>query len=179
MILALVIVLVFVVVTGLVLAGVSVRVLREYERGVVFRLGRVTSQRGPGMIFLLPAIDRMVRVSLRTVTLQLDGERVGIDASFGEARQHRFGISAILGHHSLDLAVLGEGPQCLFGHGVDGVGCRQGLDIQRIRRLRILGSGASPKEPLGMRAGVENALPPGRGKQRAIRLVGTLRDGDA
>jgi regulator of protease activity HflC (stomatin/prohibitin superfamily) len=75
-ILALVIVLIFVAVTGLVLAGVSVRVLREYERGVVFRLGRVTSQRGPGMIFLLPAIDRMVRVSLRTVTLQIPAQEI-------------------------------------------------------------------------------------------------------
>jgi len=54
----------------------SVRVLREYERGVVFRLGRVTSQRGPGLIFLLPAIDRMVRVSLRTVTLQIPAQEV-------------------------------------------------------------------------------------------------------
>ena len=76
MILALVLVLIFLVVTGLVLAGVSVRVLREYERGVVFRLGRVTSQRGPGMIFLLPVIDRMVRVSLRTVTLQIPAQEV-------------------------------------------------------------------------------------------------------
>jgi regulator of protease activity HflC (stomatin/prohibitin superfamily) len=54
----------------------SVRVLREYERGVVFRLGRVTSQRGPGLIFLLPAIDRMVRVSLRTVTLQIPAQEI-------------------------------------------------------------------------------------------------------
>jgi regulator of protease activity HflC (stomatin/prohibitin superfamily) len=53
-----------------------VRVLREYERGVVFRLGRVTSQRGPGMIFLLPAIDRMVRVSLRTVTLEIPAQEI-------------------------------------------------------------------------------------------------------
>jgi regulator of protease activity HflC (stomatin/prohibitin superfamily) len=49
---------------------------REYERGVVFRLGRVTSQRGPGLIFLLPGADRMVRVSLRTVTLQIPAQEV-------------------------------------------------------------------------------------------------------
>ncbi len=54
-----------------VLAGASVRVLREYERGVVFRLGRVMRQRGPGLILLLPGVDRMVRVSLRTVTLRI------------------------------------------------------------------------------------------------------------
>ena len=76
MILALVIALVCVAGTVIVLAGASVRVLREYERGVVFRLGRVTSQRGPGLIFLLPAIDRMVRVSLRTVTLKIPAQEI-------------------------------------------------------------------------------------------------------
>jgi regulator of protease activity HflC (stomatin/prohibitin superfamily) len=73
---AIAIVLVCVAVTALVLAGVSVRVLREYERGVVFRLGRVTSQRGPGLIFLLPVLDRMVRVSLRTVTLEIPAQEI-------------------------------------------------------------------------------------------------------
>ena len=58
------------------LAAASVRVLREYERGVVFRLGRVTEQRGPGLIFLLPVIDRMVRVSLRTVTLKIPAQDI-------------------------------------------------------------------------------------------------------
>jgi regulator of protease activity HflC (stomatin/prohibitin superfamily) len=53
-----------------------VRVLREYERGVVFRLGRVTTPRGPGLVFLIPALDRMVRVSLRTVTLQIPAQEV-------------------------------------------------------------------------------------------------------
>ncbi|HWY91021.1 MAG TPA: slipin family protein [Solirubrobacteraceae bacterium] len=76
MILALVIVLLCLMATALVLAAASVRVLREYERGVVFRLGRVTSQRGPGLIFLLPAIDRMVRVSLRTITLQIPAQEI-------------------------------------------------------------------------------------------------------
>ena len=76
MILAAVIVLVCVVVTLLALASASVRVLREYERGVVFRLGRITNQRGPGLIFLLPAVDRMVRVSLRTVTLKVPAQDI-------------------------------------------------------------------------------------------------------
>ena len=52
------------------------RVLREYERGVVFRLGRVTTQRGPGLILLVPGVDRMVRVSLRTVTLRVPAQEV-------------------------------------------------------------------------------------------------------
>ena len=58
------------------LAAASVRVLREYERGVVFRLGRVTDQRGPGLVLLIPAVDRMVRVSLRTVTLKVPAQDV-------------------------------------------------------------------------------------------------------
>jgi regulator of protease activity HflC (stomatin/prohibitin superfamily) len=73
---ALVIVLVCLAALAVVAAGVSVRVLREYERGVVFRLGRVTSQRGPGLIFLLPVVDRMVRVSLRTVTLEIPAQEI-------------------------------------------------------------------------------------------------------
>ena len=76
MIAAIVILLVCFLGAGLVLAGMSIRVLREYERGVVFRLGRVTPARGPGLIFLLPAIDRMVRVSLRTVTLKVPAQEV-------------------------------------------------------------------------------------------------------
>ena len=58
------------------LAGASVRVLREYERAVVFRLGRLTGQRGPGLIMLIPGVDRMVRVTLRTVTLAIPPQDV-------------------------------------------------------------------------------------------------------
>ncbi len=76
MIAAVLLVLAFVLVIAATLAAASVRVLREYERGVVFRLGRVTSQRGPGMIYLLPAIDRLVRVSLRTVTLEIPAQEL-------------------------------------------------------------------------------------------------------
>jgi regulator of protease activity HflC (stomatin/prohibitin superfamily) len=75
-ILALALVLVFIAVTAIAVAGASVRVLREYERGVVFRLGRVTSQRGPGLIYLMPMVDRMVRVSLRTVTLEIPAQEI-------------------------------------------------------------------------------------------------------
>src|SRR5947208_1603034 len=62
--------------TGLVLAGVSIRVLREYERAIVFRLGRVIDQKGPGLVLLVPVVDRMVRVSLRTVTLRIPPQEV-------------------------------------------------------------------------------------------------------
>ncbi|MGW6374858.1 slipin family protein [Rhodococcus sp. NPDC055112] len=60
----------------LVLPGTSVRILREYERGVVFRLGRVLDSKGPGLVLLVPAVDRMVRVSLRTVTLKIPVQEV-------------------------------------------------------------------------------------------------------
>jgi regulator of protease activity HflC (stomatin/prohibitin superfamily) len=49
----------------------AVRILREYERGVVFRLGRLISVRGPGLILLIPVIDKMVKVSLRTVVMDV------------------------------------------------------------------------------------------------------------
>jgi regulator of protease activity HflC (stomatin/prohibitin superfamily) len=56
------------VVAGVSLAAASVRVLREYERGVVFRFGRLVAQKGPGLVLLVPIADRMVRVTLRTIT---------------------------------------------------------------------------------------------------------------
>ena len=61
---------------GVALAAASVRVLREYERAVVFRLGRMIDTKGPGLVLLVPAIDRMVRVSLRTVTLNVPPQDV-------------------------------------------------------------------------------------------------------
>src|SRR5215510_10446392 len=55
----------------LIFLGSAIRVLREYERGVIFRLGRLIAQKGPGLILLIPVIDRMVRVDLRTITLNI------------------------------------------------------------------------------------------------------------
>ncbi len=54
----------------------SVRVLREYERAVVFRLGRLSGAKGPGLVVLVPIVDRMVRVDLRTVTLTIPPQEV-------------------------------------------------------------------------------------------------------
>jgi len=76
MVTAILILLAILVVTGLALAGASVRVLREYERAVVFRLGRVIDEKGPGLVLLIPAVDRMVRVSLRTITLRIPPQEV-------------------------------------------------------------------------------------------------------
>ena len=51
-------------------------VLREYERGVVFRLGRLVDPRGPGIVFLIPVVDRLVKVDLRTITLTVPPQEV-------------------------------------------------------------------------------------------------------
>jgi regulator of protease activity HflC (stomatin/prohibitin superfamily) len=59
-----------------ILLASGVRILREYERGVIFRLGRLIAQKGPGLIFLIPFIDRMVRIDLRTVTLTVPPQEV-------------------------------------------------------------------------------------------------------
>jgi regulator of protease activity HflC (stomatin/prohibitin superfamily) len=61
---------------AVILLASALRVLREYERGVIFRLGRLIAQKGPGLIVLIPIIDRMVRVDLRTVTLQIPPQEV-------------------------------------------------------------------------------------------------------
>ncbi len=60
-----------VIVIGVVLIAQAIRILREYERGVVFRLGRLIGVKGPGLILLIPGIDKMVRVDLRTITLDV------------------------------------------------------------------------------------------------------------
>jgi regulator of protease activity HflC (stomatin/prohibitin superfamily) len=59
-----------------ILLAAAIRILREYERGVVFRLGRLIGEKGPGLILLIPIIDRMVRVDLRTVTLNIPPQEV-------------------------------------------------------------------------------------------------------
>ncbi len=53
----------------------AIRILREYERGVIFRLGRVIRTKGPGLIILIPVIDKMVRVSLRLVAMDVPEHR--------------------------------------------------------------------------------------------------------
>ena len=72
-----IVVVILVILGGLVLATLaSVRILREYERAVVFRLGRLRPIAGPGPVILLPLIDRMVRVDLRTITLTIPPQEV-------------------------------------------------------------------------------------------------------
>jgi regulator of protease activity HflC (stomatin/prohibitin superfamily) len=54
----------------------AIRIVREYERGVIFRLGRVIGAKGPGIFFLIPIVDKMVRISLRTITLDVPPQEV-------------------------------------------------------------------------------------------------------
>jgi len=54
----------------------SIRILNEYERGVIFRLGRVINAKGPGLIILIPVIDKMVKVSLRLIVVDVDPQDV-------------------------------------------------------------------------------------------------------
>ena len=54
----------------------ALKILNEYERGVIFRLGRVIKAKGPGLIILIPVVDRMVRVSMRLVALDVDPQDV-------------------------------------------------------------------------------------------------------
>jgi regulator of protease activity HflC (stomatin/prohibitin superfamily) len=54
----------------------SVRILREYERGVIFRLGKLQGAKGPGLIFLIPFVDRMVKMDLRVVTIDVPKQEI-------------------------------------------------------------------------------------------------------
>jgi regulator of protease activity HflC (stomatin/prohibitin superfamily) len=67
---------VVIIVFGLLILSNAIRILREYERGVVFRLGRLVGEKGPGLILLIPMIDKMVKVSLRTVVLDIPPQDV-------------------------------------------------------------------------------------------------------
>jgi regulator of protease activity HflC (stomatin/prohibitin superfamily) len=65
-----------VVVLGIFFLSSAIRILNEYERGVVFRLGRVLGAKGPGLIILIPVIDKMIKVDLRTVTMDVPAQDV-------------------------------------------------------------------------------------------------------
>jgi len=61
---------------GILILTSAIKVLREYERGVIFRLGRCIGMKGPGLIFLIPVVDKMVKVPLRTVTMDVPPQDV-------------------------------------------------------------------------------------------------------
>jgi regulator of protease activity HflC (stomatin/prohibitin superfamily) len=65
-----------VILLAIVVLPQSVRILREYERGVVFRLGKLVGAKGPGLVLLIPFVDRMVRMDLRVVTIDVSKQEV-------------------------------------------------------------------------------------------------------
>jgi len=65
-----------IIVFVILLIASAVRILKEYERGVIFRLGRIIDSKGPGIIFLIPLIDKMVKVSLRTIVMDVPPQDV-------------------------------------------------------------------------------------------------------
>jgi regulator of protease activity HflC (stomatin/prohibitin superfamily) len=67
---------VFLIIFLLILAASAIKVLREYERGVIFRLGRLIGAKGPGLFFIIPGIDKMLRISLRLVTMDVPPQDV-------------------------------------------------------------------------------------------------------
>jgi regulator of protease activity HflC (stomatin/prohibitin superfamily) len=64
------------IILGVILITMCIKVLAEYERGVIFRLGRSIGSKGPGIIFLIPGIDRMVKIDLRVITLDVPTQEV-------------------------------------------------------------------------------------------------------
>jgi regulator of protease activity HflC (stomatin/prohibitin superfamily) len=65
-----------IIVAAIVVLPQALRILREYERGVIFRLGNLIGAKGPGMIFLIPMVDRMVKMDLRVVTIDVAKQEV-------------------------------------------------------------------------------------------------------
>ena len=66
----------FLIIFLIIIASASIKILREYERGVIFRLGRLIGAKGPGVIFIIPGVDKLLRVSLRTVALEIPPQDV-------------------------------------------------------------------------------------------------------
>ena len=69
-------VIIFIIVALVVLFFLSVRIVQEYDRGVIFRLGRYTGVRGPGFILLIPLIETMIKVTLRTITMAIPSQKI-------------------------------------------------------------------------------------------------------
>src|SRR6201981_2258390 len=65
-----------IIVLAIIIFPQAIRVLREYERGVIFRLGKLLGTKGPGVIFLIPIVDRMVKMDLRVVTIDVPRQEV-------------------------------------------------------------------------------------------------------
>jgi regulator of protease activity HflC (stomatin/prohibitin superfamily) len=65
-----------ILIIAVIILSQAIKILREYERGVIFRLGRLVGAKGPGLILLIPIVDRMVRISLRIITMDVPAQEV-------------------------------------------------------------------------------------------------------
>src|SRR2546429_8158956 len=65
-----------IIILAVIILPQAIRILREYERAVIFRLGKLLGTKGPGLIFLIPIVDRMVRMDLRVVTIDVARQEV-------------------------------------------------------------------------------------------------------
>src|SRR6266700_1380673 len=105
----------------------SIRILREYERGVIFRLGKLQGAKGPGLIFLIPVVDRMVRMDLRVVTIDVPKQEIMtrdnvpatvdavvyfrvVDPNAAVVKVENFGKSTSLIAQTTLRSVLGQSP---------------------------------------------------------------------
>lgn len=66
----------FLIIFLIIITSAAIKILREYERGVIFRLGRLIGAKGPGLIFIIPGVDKLMRISLRTVALEIPPQDV-------------------------------------------------------------------------------------------------------
>ncbi|MBV9120706.1 MAG: slipin family protein [Chloroflexi bacterium] len=66
----------FIILIVFIIGASAVRIVQEYERGVIFRLGRIQGAKGPGLFFIAPIVDKMTRIDLRTVTLEVPPQEV-------------------------------------------------------------------------------------------------------
>ncbi len=66
----------FIIIILLVFLSSAIKIVQEYERGVIFRLGRLVGARGPGLFFIIPLLENMVRVDLRTITLDVPSQEI-------------------------------------------------------------------------------------------------------
>lgn len=88
--------LIYILVVALVLFFLSVKVVQEYDRGVIFFLGKYTGVRGPGLILLIPIFERMQKVSLRTITMEIPSQKIITKDNVS------IGIAAVAYYHVVD-----------------------------------------------------------------------------
>ncbi len=171
----------------LVVLAASIRILREYERGVIFRLGRLIAQKGPGLILLIPIVDRMVRVDLRTVTLTVPPQEVitkdnvtvrvnavayfrVIDPNKAVTEVENFLLATSQIAQTTLRSVLGKAELDALLVGARATQHRAAADHRRADRA--LGREGEHGRGQGRRAAGRHAAgdrPPGRGRARAAR----------